>query len=154
DPTKFTRYMGFRKAVVEQFRNYDIPIIELKKENKKEAVCLVFEKVNTGGVALSVFELVTATYAADGVNLRDEWFGKSNGKASGIQQRLAKVRLLREVQSTDFLQGLTLLHTYELRKADLAAGKTGKLATGVSAKKEAVLSLPLAAYKKHRESLE
>ena len=31
----------------------------------KEAVCLVFEKVNTGGVPLSVFELATATYAAE-----------------------------------------------------------------------------------------
>lgn len=30
----------------------------------KEAVCVVFEKVNTGGKPLDAFELVTAMYAA------------------------------------------------------------------------------------------
>jgi hypothetical protein len=81
DQDKFRRYMRFRQNVLAEFRNYDVPIIELKKNNKKEAVCLVFEKVNTGGVPLSVFELLTATYAADGaagVNLRKEWFGEPN----------------------------------------------------------------------------
>lgn len=70
--SKFSRYMEFRSKILEEFRHYDVPVIQLNKNNKKEAVCLVFEKVNTGGVPLSVFELVTATYAADGVNLRDE----------------------------------------------------------------------------------
>ena len=60
--------MEFRQQVLDRFTEYDVPVIELKKNNKKEAVCLVFEKVNTGGVPLSVFELITATYAADGVN--------------------------------------------------------------------------------------
>ena len=31
--------------------------------------------MNTGGVALNAFELVTATYAADNFSLRDDWFG-------------------------------------------------------------------------------
>ena len=30
----------------------------------------MFEKVNTGGVSLTVFELLTATYAAEEFNLR------------------------------------------------------------------------------------
>ena len=34
------------------------------KRDSQEAVCTVFEKVNTGGVTLSVFELVTASFAA------------------------------------------------------------------------------------------
>ena len=38
------------------FRNYQIPVIQLQRETSKEAVCWVFEKVNTGGVPLSVFE--------------------------------------------------------------------------------------------------
>ena len=57
--------MTFRTQVLKKFRNYDLPIIELKRTNKKEAVCLVFEKVNTGGEPLTVFELMTATYAAE-----------------------------------------------------------------------------------------
>lgn len=148
DSAKFARYMQFRKQVLNEFRNYDVPVIQLSKDNKKEAVCLVFEKVNTGGVPLSVFELVTATYAADGINLRDEWYGNEKESVEGIRQRLAKHRLLRQVQPTEFLQGVSLLHTWQKRQADLLpdSGKTGKQVTGVSAKREAVLSLPLSAY--------
>lgn len=153
DVTKFGRYAQFRKQVVNEFRNYNIPIIELSKENKKEAVCLVFEKVNTGGVSLSVFELMTATYAIDNVNLRDEWFGNVHEGIEGTQPHLRKQSLLREVQPTEFLQGLTLLHTWDKRREDLKAGKTGKQVTGVTAKREAVLSLPLDAYQKWKQPL-
>ena len=150
---KFFRYLEFRDRVLEKFRNYNVPIIELSKENKKEAVCLVFEKVNTGGVALSVFELVTATYAADNVNMRDEWYGNPKETIEGIHQKLSKQGLLRQVQPTEFLQALSLLHTWEKRQADLGSGKTGKQVTGVSAKREAVLSLPLAAYQQWQPKL-
>lgn len=150
---KFRRYVQFRRQVMNEFHSYNIPIIELSKENKKEAVCLVFEKVNTGGVDLSVFDLLTATYAADNVSLRDEWFGNSQEGIEGIQAHLRKQRLLREVQSTEFLQGLTLLYTWEKRQQDLKAGKTGKQVTGVTAKREAVLSLPLDAFQKWKQPL-
>lgn len=146
DASRFVRYMEFRKQVLDEFRNYNIPVIELKKDNKKEAVCLVFEKVNTGGVPLSVFELITATFAADGVNLRDEWYGNQKEKIVGIGQTLGKQPLLSHIQPTDFFQALSLLYTYRLRKSDIVAGKTGKQITGVSAKRESVLALPLSAY--------
>ncbi len=45
------------------------------------------------------------------------------------------------------------MHTYEKRCADLAAGKTGKEVTAVSAKREHVLALPLDAYKKWADKL-
>jgi hypothetical protein len=153
DAAKFSRYMQFRKSVLNEFRSYDIPVIELSKENRKEAVCLVFEKVNTGGVPLSVFELITATYAADGVNLRDEWFGNPKDKIEGISHWMGRQRMLAEIQPTDFFQGLSLLHTYQRRKDDVAAGKTGKQITGVSAKRESVLELPLCAYQKLKDPL-
>jgi len=152
-PAKFAQYLEFRTKILEEFRQYDVPVIQLSKENKKEAVCLVFEKVNTGGVSLSVFELITATYAADGINLRDEWYGNAQDNIEGIHQKLSRQRLLRHVESTEFLQGLTLLHTYEKRTKDLLDGKTGKQVTGVSAKREAVLSLPLSAYQQWRDKL-
>ncbi len=153
DAAKFGRYAQFRKQILNEFRNYNVPIIELSKENKKEAVCLVFEKVNTGGVSLTVFELMTATYAADDVNLRDEWYGNPKQDIKGIHQRLSKQRLLCQVQPTEFLQALSLLHTWEKRQTDLLSGKTGKQVTGVSAKREAVLSLPLAAYQQWKTKL-
>ena len=153
DSSKFSRYMQFRKTVLNEFRSYDIPVIELKKDNKKEAVCLVFEKVNTGGVPLSVFELITATYAVDGVNLRDEWFGSKKDKIEGIRQWIGRQRMLADIEPTEFFQGLSLLFTYQKRLQDISSGKTGKQITGVSAKRESVLALPLSAYASQKKTL-
>jgi len=150
-PERLGEYMKFRQQVLNPFRNYLIPVIELKKETSKEAVCLVFERVNTGGVSLSVFELVTAAYAADGFNLRRDWFGE--GKFKGRITRLADKPLLKNIAATDFLQGVSLLFTYERQQQDLAAGKTGKELTAVSAKREHILSMPLDAYQKWAEPL-
>lgn len=150
----FNTYMEFRKQVLNVFRTYEVPIIELKKETSKEAVCLVFEKVNTGGVQLSVFELITASYAADGYNLRDDWYGSKLRSVESRRDRLAEEPLLSQVESTDFLQAITLLHTLEKRRTDLASGKQGKQVTPVSAKRSAVLELPLSAYRQWANKME
>ncbi|KXS38105.1 MAG: hypothetical protein AWU55_1764 [Halomonadaceae bacterium T82-2] len=146
-PENFSTYMKFRKEVINAFRSYQLPVIELKKETSKEAVCLVFEKVNTGGVQLSVFELITASYAAEGYNLRDDWFGSDIRQVASRKARFEAHELLRDVQSTDLLQAITLLHTRERKLEDLKAGKTGKQVRPVSAKRASVLDLPLSAYK-------
>lgn len=153
NPSRLQDFLRFQARVISVFEGYQIPIISLAKETSKEAVCLVFEKVNTGGVPLSVFELITATYAADGVNLRDEWFGSKKDAIEGIHPYLARQKMLASIEPTDFFQGISILHTYKLRKQDLAAGKVGKQATGVSAKRETVLSLPLAAYQEWKQPL-
>ena len=154
DSSRFQRYMAFRKEVLGTFREYLLPIIELKKENGKAAVCLVFEKVNTGGVPLSVFELMTATYASDGFNLRDDWYGNVGKRIKGRSETLKERQLLSDIQPTDFLQGVCLLHTHEQRKQDLANGKAGRDATAVSAKREHVLTTPRIAYEALAESLQ
>lgn len=145
------QFMQFSQQILEPFRHYQVPVIELKKETSKEAVCLVFEKVNTGGVPLSVFELVTAIYAADGFNLRLDWYGQGNFR--GRHLRFAEKTLLRNTAATDFLQGISLLHTYECQQQDLGTGKTGKDVTGVSAKREHILAMPLRAYQHWAEPL-
>lgn len=145
-PERSADFRRFRKQVIRPFRDYQIPIIKLRKETTKEAVCLVFEKVNTGGVPLSVFELITATYAADGYNLRDDWFGSNDRKVSSRQKNIAQQPLLANIEATDFLQTITLLHTYERHQQDIANGKSGKQATAISAKRTAILALPLEAY--------
>lgn len=141
------QFLAFQKQVLDVFTTYEVPIIELKKETSKEAVCLVFEKVNTGGVQLSVFELITASYAADGYNLRDDWYGSKLRKVESRKARIAEEPLLTQVEATDFLQAITLLHTLQKRRADLAEGKQGKQVAPVSAKRSSVLELPLSAYK-------
>ena len=148
------QFLSFQRQVLDVFSSYEVPIIELKKETSKEAVCLVFEKVNTGGVQLSVFELITASYAADGYNLRDDWYGSKLRSVESRRDRLAEEPLLSQVESTDFLQAITLLHTLEKRRADLVSGKQGKQVTPVSAKRSAVLELPLSAYKQWANKME
>ena len=46
------------------FNSYQLPIIILLNSTPKEAVCQVFENVNTGGVTLTVFELLTASFCS------------------------------------------------------------------------------------------
>jgi hypothetical protein len=115
---------------------------------------LVFEKVNTGGVQLSVFELITASYAADGYNLRDDWFGSSIRNVSSRKERLEEDPLLKGIEAPEFLQAITLLHTHELRKQDIAQGKTGKQLRPVSAKRADILQLPLEAWKRWADDVE
>src|SRR5262249_486796 len=45
----------FEEDVIKRFEQYQIPGIQLVRDTPKEAVCQVFEKVNTGGVTLNVF---------------------------------------------------------------------------------------------------
>ena len=153
-PDNFKLYMQFRSEVLAPFRSYQIPVIELKKETTKEAVCLVFEKVNTGGVPLSVFELITASYAAEGYNLRDDWFGSRLRKVESRKERVEADPLLKGTEATEFLQAITLLTTYENRQADMAAGNTGKQVRPVSAKRADVLQLPISAWRRWADDLE
>ena len=112
----------------------------------KEAVCLVFEKVNAGGVSLSVFELVTASFAADNFNLRDDWYGSKKREVEGRVNRLHAEANLSSIEPTDFLQSVALLYSLEGHKADIAAGKTGKAVSAVSAKRVTILNLKLSTY--------
>lgn len=146
DPAQTKAFREFRGKVLSSFRKYQMPVIKLHKSTSKEAVCLVFEKVNTGGVPLNVFELVTATFAADNYNLRDDWYGSKERKVDARQGRLRKEPVLEQVETTDFLQTVSMLHTLKLRQADLAAGKSGKQVTPVSAKRASILALELADY--------
>lgn len=153
-PEKFNIYMQFRKKVLNAFRNYQLPLIALGKNTSKEAVCLVFEKVNTGGVPLSVFELVTASFAADGFNLRDDWYGSKLRNVVGRRKNIKREPILKTVEPTDFLQAISLLHTLEKREKDIAAGKTGKAIAPVSAKRVSILSLTLSDFLKWADQVE
>lgn len=73
DKVFMERYKAFRINVIETITGYKLPVITLGRETPREAVCKVFENVNTGGVALTVFELVTATFATYEFDLRADW---------------------------------------------------------------------------------
>lgn len=139
----------FDSEVLKAFDGYLVPTIILGKESPKDAVCQVFEKVNTGGVSLTVFELLTATYAADEFDLREDW--KQIHKAMVV-----KNPVLKAVESTDFLQTVTLLGTYDARRLSreritASDGEDESRGPAVSCKRKDVLRLRLEDYKRWRD---
>jgi len=161
DAPKREVFKQFKNEVLKNFDEYQVPVIALGGDTSHEAVCLVFEKVNTGGKPLDAFELLTAMYAAQGHKLRDDWLGSS--AHPGLQGRLKafgraaeqKVGVLSGVSSTDVLQAIALLFTKERRLAAIAdtSKKEGDW-PAVRATRQSLLDLPLSAYLKHREAVE
>jgi hypothetical protein len=145
----------FRNEIIEAFKQYHVPVISLRKETTNEAVCLVFEKVNTGGKKLDAFELLTAIYAADDFNLRDDWLGNPREDVEGRLVRLARFNVLKDTASTDFLQTISLLHTQDVREQTIRDGVTNpKDIPPVSCQRKAILSLPQAAYNRYAAVVE
>lgn len=132
-------WQRFAIEVVAAFVAYQVPTIQLAKSTPKDAVCQVFEKVNTGGVSLTVFELLTATYAAEDFNLREDWDER--------RERIHAHKVLERYEATDFIQTITLLSTYERRQAVMESGETER-APAVSGKRKDMLRLELSEYRK------
>jgi len=150
----------FKRQVLENFKYYRVPVITLDRSTSKEAVCVVFEKVNTGGKPLDAFELVTAMYAASGHELRKDWYG--DGQVEGRRQRLSNTLrpadyeegILAGVGNTDFLQAVSLFYTRDKRRKAEQAGKEGKELPAVSGNRRNLLALPLEAYKQYETQVE
>lgn len=136
DRTK--KWHEFLKRVLHNFIHYTIPAIVLKKDTTKEAVCTVFEKVNTGGVPLNVFELLTATFAIHDFRLKDDWQAR--------RERLSNRPVLRAVRDTDFLQAAALLATRERRLKYQPGAAEADKAPGIGCKRKDMLKLSLDEY--------
>ncbi|WP_141576282.1 DUF262 domain-containing protein [Actinomadura sp. WMMA1423] len=121
----------FNSKVIHNVAQYMIPVISLTKDTPKEAVCTVFEKVNTGGVPLTVFELMTASYAVDDFQLHEDWDRIWSELDGGTMLVGARAGL----SNTDFLQTITLVSTHFRRRARAAC------------KRKDILELPLEEYR-------
>lgn len=141
DPDKFKLWRDFNDAFVRPFDRYHVPVIELGQATPRQAVCQVFEKVNTGGVTLTVFELLTATYAADEFDLRNHW-----ERECRPAWKAPKYRILREVSNTDFLQTVTLLATAERRRHEAERGTEEERLPRIGCKRRDMLALSLEDY--------
>lgn len=130
--------MRFQQDIWLRFQEYRIPVIKLTQDTPREAVCQVFEKVNTGGVTLTVFELMTATFAAESFELRPDWEAR---KERMVEKRPA----LKVVDGTSFLTAVTLLASYQ---RSLMNDKP------VSCKRVDVLNLTLNDYKRLASQIE
>ncbi|MFI6346417.1 DUF262 domain-containing protein [Streptomyces sp. NPDC050560] len=145
DDDNWPVWARFQELVLKNVQSFLIPMIKLEAGTPNDAVCSVFERVNTGGVPLDVFELLTATFAGDRAyerehgdyyRLPDVWdqivqdlstahpvFGRAgNGGGAGIT-------------SSDFLQAVALVLTWERKRQ----GRTA----AVSCKRRDLLELPL-----------
>lgn len=146
----------FQNEVLNRIQSYAMPVIKLAKDNSREAVCTVFEKVNVGGKKLDAFELVTAIYAASGFDLREDWAGtqSAHGRLGRMREKVPPKGVFADLASTDFLQACTVLHTRELRQHAIASGATGKEIPAITCTREALLGLPLSAYQKFADGVE
>ena len=138
DEDKLDMFDNFEAEVVNRFQSYRVPTIELLRDTPKEAVCQVFEKVNMGGVTLTVFELVTAMFAAENYNLREDWDRR--------KERIHEQDVLKGMNSTAFLSAVTLLSSYQMNQEDTAKP--------VTCKRKDVLKLTLKDYKKNAATIE
>lgn len=53
--------------------DYHFPVVTLSDKTKADALCTIFETLNRTGVKLSVFELLTARFWPQNINLRALW---------------------------------------------------------------------------------
>lgn len=146
----------FQNEVLNRIQSYAMPVIKLSKDNSREAVCTVFEKVNVGGKKLDAFELVTAIYAASGFDLREDWAGtqRTHGRLGRLRDKVPPKGVFADLASTDFLQACTVLHTRGARLQAIAEGATGKDVPAITCTREALLGLPLAAYQQYADAVE
>lgn len=132
-------FTKFNEKVIKSFQTFQLPVIDLDKGLPREAVCIVFDKVNTGGVPLTTFELLTAMLAAEGFDLRDDW-----------QKRQQSIhdhsRVLRAVGKDQFIRVVALMVTTDRRQQSREAGASQVPAVGC--RRSDILSINRTEYEK------
>ncbi len=76
DDQKLPMQKALKKIHDMWFKNideYHFPVVTLSDEVKSDALCTIFETLNRTGVKLTAFELLTARFWPQGINLRKLW---------------------------------------------------------------------------------
>lgn len=144
DSEEYGLWERFEEDIINTVKGYKVPVITLLKETPREAVCKVFENVNTGGVSLTVFELVTASFATYDFDLRGSWDGYVRPKVLGGEDGSFVTDLMEGVDATAFLTSMTLFTTF--KKKMTGDGYT-------RCKKKDVLALGFDDYKANLDAL-
>lgn len=145
-PGQLAIWTDFESRILSSIAQYHLPVIGLKKSTSKAAICQVFEKVNTGGVSLTVFELLTATFAVDNFNLRDEWERR--------ERAFSEYAILKKLPSDNFLQVISLLSTLQRREAARASGTSEDGLPPVSCKRKDILKMRLEEYREWADKVQ
>lgn len=138
----FNQFKEFFSSIIRPITEYMVPVIEIGSDVPKEAVCQVFENVNQGGVSLTVFELVTASFAANNFELRKDW--------DSIWSSLKKEEIIyyngfTSFDCNSFLTAITLLSSYLQTKEGVKSV--------IGCKKRDVLNLKYEQYIVNKERL-
>ncbi|HTJ70690.1 MAG TPA: DUF262 domain-containing protein [Actinospica sp.] len=161
NPGRSKLFWQFHNEIIGRIQKFQVPLIRLPKTTSKDAVCSVFERVNTGGVTLNVFELLTASYAGeplkatgqdadDYFNLAQYWRGVKRELADahpvlgGVEEREET-----GLTSLDFLQAVSLVATFERKKAWVQAHPNASQPPAVGCKRRDLLELPLPVFLQH-----
>ncbi len=125
------------KSWLDRIRNYRFPVVELDEDVPLSAICHIFEKVNSTGVRLDVFDLCTALLWTEHFFLNEEW--------KKTEKLLKPILTMQPLMATAFLQSISLLDTLDRKKA--ASGQSGpKIA--VACRKVELLAMKKATYQK------
>ena len=136
----------FQSDILNVMTGYKLPVIRLDKSTPREAVCKVFENVNTGGVALTVFELVTATYATYEFDLREDW-AHCRDIIWGKYEQL-NTDVMFGVDESAFLQTVTLYSSFKRRDVSKETPPPA-----VSCKRKDILDLPFGEYQANKKAV-
>jgi hypothetical protein len=71
-------WRGLWTSAISAFQQFEVPLVELPRVNEADGesigrVCAIFEKLNSTGVDLSVYDLLTARLYRSGIRLHDLW---------------------------------------------------------------------------------
>ncbi|MCX5263761.1 DUF262 domain-containing protein [Streptomyces sp. NBC_00199] len=108
-------YRRMRDKYIVPLRSYGLPVLTLPETTPIEAVCTIFETLNRTGKPLGPFELLTARYYPQGVNLRDLWVEAQDNYKALVDFRVDPYSVLQTVclraygsaQRSDVLKKLT-----------------------------------------------
>lgn len=64
---------AIKEKWIETIDDYQFPVVTLSDKTEPDALCTIFETLNSTGVKLSVFELLTARFWPRKINLRTLW---------------------------------------------------------------------------------
>ena len=119
-PEGVDRYRGEWRdpwtAAATSFQTFEVPLVELPRVDDSDGdaigrVCAIFEKLNSTGVDLSVYDLLTARLYRSGIRLHDLWDGAcreherlrtwSGGKADQNKMGVLVLRTLALLRGLD-----------------------------------------------------
>ena len=136
------KWLRFKQVFIEPIIRYQLPTVTLGRDCTLDALCLIFEKVNTTGVQLNVFDLLTARFSAQGFDLRSDW-----------KQQVDRITfqpendVLGRFSPIEFLQVMSLLASYQ-RKINDPNGNHA-----VTCRKKDLLNISLEEYKSWNERI-